>query len=657
MSKIAPTETVFTQRNIGLYKTAQAGFDLVLLSGAFFLAYLLRFDFVLTPYQLKVLLIQMLVIVPFQYWVLRMFKVHKLIWRYVSLPDLNRILSALFVASLPLLIIRFSLYNYFFYPVIPVSIIILDFGLAVIGILGLRLCRREVYEILHRVHTAGDSGSRKSTVLLIGAGRAGVMTLAEIKNRGDIDIDVRGFIDDDPTKNGAIINGVKVMGNSDRIPDLVKELEIDYVIISIAQASREDFKRILGICRGIPIKVRTIPGLYELLQDKVSISRIRDVEIEDLLGRSPVMLDQASIESYLQQKVIMVTGAGGSIGSELVRQLVNFGPERLILVERSEFALFQIEQEIKTKYPDFDVVPVIGDICDEVRMTNVFKRFSPQVVFHAAAHKHVPMMEQNASEALRNNILGTRLMGRLSGNFGSEAFVLISTDKAVNPTSVMGATKRLSEFVVQDLNERFETRFLAVRFGNVIGSTGSVIPTFREQINNGGPLTVTHPKMERFFMTIPEAAQLVLQAGAIGVGGAVLVLDMGKPVNILDLAKETIRLSGLKPDIDIKIAFTGIRKGEKLVEELQSDKEQLSKTIHPKIFVGKIGPYPSSRLAEVMDIVRELCVSEDDQEIRRFLNTYLPEANLETSGEDQNALTGNELPLSTEKAKLATANG
>ena len=620
-------------RNTLLIKFIQIILDLSILSFAFILAYLLRFDFAPPEDQIQRVFLQVIFVASFQLLIMRICNVHKFIWRYVSVPEMNRILFALFLAAIPMLILRFGLYEIFNYSAIPLSIIILDFFLAFIGILGIRLLRRELYDNFHRTRTGINTSSEKKSVLLIGAGRAGVMTLTEIKNRGDFDIDVKGFVDDDKLKKGAIINGVKVLGNTKQLPELVKNLEIDQIIISIAQATREDFQRILSICRKIPIKVQTIPGLYELLQEKVSVSRIRDIEIEDLLGRSPIQLDKTSIKTFLQEKVVMVTGAGGSIGSELVRQLVHCRTDKLILVERSEFALFLIEREIKEDFPDVEVVSVLRDICDQNEMTKVFERFRPQVIFHAAAYKHVPMMEINAAQAIKNNILGTNVLGHLAGKYNTEAFVLISTDKAVNPTSVMGATKRVSELVVQDLNKLFETRFVAVRFGNVIGSNGSVIPTFREQIKKGGPVTVTHPEMERFFMTIPEASQLVLQAGALGTGGEIFVLDMGEPVKILDLAKETIKLSGLEPDVDIQISFTGIRPGEKLFEELQSNKEQLSKTIHPKIFVGTIDSYPSSEIYGMLNALEELYLSEDNEKIRRFLNSFLPEANLDCKPE------------------------
>lgn len=608
-------------------KITQHLLDVIILCAAFGLSYLLRFDFSLDGRDLQLCLIQMLLVIPIQFSTLHLFGIHKFIWRYVSVRESKRILTAILVATIPLLFFRLILPNEMVWAKVPLSITILDFCFALVGILSIRMLRREIYE-QNRRNLTSKSTTKKESVLLIGAGRAGVMTLAEIKSRGDITLDVKGFIDDDRVKIGAVINGVTVLGNTSELPRIVRKLKIDHVIISMAQATREDFQRILEICRSVPVKVRAIPGLFELLQEKVTVSRIRNIEIEDLLGRSPIHLEETSIQRFLNNKTIMVTGAGGSIGSELVRQLTHCKPQKLILIERCEFALFQIEREIEANFPNVDFIPVLADICDISRMTKVFKRYKPKIVFHAAAHKHVPMMEFNSSEALKNNSLGTNLVGKLAGQNGAEAFVLISTDKAVNPTSIMGASKRVAELFIQDLNLRFKTRYVAVRFGNVMGSNGSVIPTFKEQIRKGGPVTVTHPLMERFFMTIPEATQLVLQAGAIGKGGEILILDMGKPIKILDLAKETIKLSGLTPDVDMKIVFTGMRPGEKLIEELETDKEKLSKTVHPKIFVGQIDPYPSARIREMLYEINDLCNSEDDDKIRSFINYYIPEAKI-----------------------------
>lgn len=623
--KSARLKTLQLQKRNITFRVIQSSVEIACLVAAFVFAYLLRFDFDVPDAEQINLLVQLPFVVVLQVIALRTFGAHRFIWRYTSTRDAATIAKTL-AGVLMLMLVARSFYSVLHASVIvPISISILDFVLAYVGVLGVRMTRREMYERSNRM--TADKSLRKP-VILVGAGQAGVLTLAEIKRRGDIDIDVKAFVDDDQAKHGAVINGVKVRGGIDQLRELVKKYGADHVIITIAQASREEFQKILRVCEDIPIKVRTIPGLYELLQGNVTVSRIRDIEVEDLLGRAPVELDHNSINKFLANKVAMVTGAGGSIGAELVRQLVNSKTKKLVLVERSEYALFQIQQEIAEKFPDADVSAVIADICDLERMENIFFRFRPNVVFHAAAHKHVPLMESNSSEALKNNVLGTKVVGELAGQYASDAFVLISTDKAVSPTSVMGATKRVAELVIQDLDREYDTRFLAVRFGNVIGSNGSVIPTFREQIKRGGPVTVTHPEMTRYFMTIPEATQLVLQAGAIGKGGEILILDMGEPVKILDLARQTIKLSGLRPNVDIHIKFTGMRPGEKLSEILETNEEKLEKTSHSKIFVSKIAPYASSQVHAITDKIPELCRTEDDVNIRKFLAASLPEAQI-----------------------------
>ena len=471
----------------------------------------------------------------------------------------------------------------------------------------------------------GEPGARKK-VVLIGAGKAGVIAAKEISSRPDMRLEVVGFLDDDSHKHGAVIQGYRVLGGTELLEKLVPAKGIDHVIITIAYASRQDIAHIVELCEKVPVKARIIPGLYEILDGTVNISRIRDVEIEDLLGRETVKLDEEEIHRFLTGQVVMVTGAGGSIGAELARQVARIGPSRLLLVERAEFVLFDIDRNLRELWPNLDVVPLVADVSDEARMRSLLAEFHPEVLFHAAAHKHVPMMERNPTEAVKNNVLATKLVGQLAGEAGVRAFVFISTDKAVKPTSVMGASKRVAELVVQDLNGKYDTRYIAVRFGNVLGSTGSVIPLFREQIARGGPVGVTHPDMVRYFMTIPEAAQLVLQAGAMGEGGEIFVLDMGEPVRILDLAKQMITLSGFRPFEDIDIIFTGARPGEKLYEELQTTEEQVVKTRHPKIFIGKITAYPEIKLADALAQLADLSREGQERELREFLNAFLPEA-------------------------------
>ena len=603
--------------------------DLLVLTAAFTLSYLVRFDFAIPVTEREYFLIQLSPVILIQCVLLRLAGVYTFIWRYVGMAELRSFLKAGFYSAIPLLLLRLLLSEEFQSLRIPLSIIFMDTVLAFGGVLGVRVLRRGLYESWgkrHRVNGKDKSATR--SILLIGAGRAGVMVAKEIQSRSDTDLRIAGFVDDAPQKRGSAIHGIKVLGTTAELPHLVRELKIDHVVVSIAQASRTDFRRILNICEQIPVKVRTIPCLYEVLQGNVKVSRIRDVQIEDLLGREPVHLDELEIARFVAGKVVMVTGAGGSIGLELGRQVARFRPSELLLVERAEFALFSIDRELRAVWPDLRIVPLVADVGRETRMRSIFQKHRPAVVLHAAAHKHVPMMEFNATEAVRNNVLATSLLGELAAEFNVEAFVLISTDKAVRPSSIMGATKRTAELVIQDLSKRFPTRYVAVRFGNVIGSTGSVIPIFNEQIRKGGPVTVTHPEMTRYFMTIPEAAQLVLQAGAMGQGGEIFILDMGKPVRILDLAKTAITLSGLRPFSDIDIVFTGMRAGEKLYEELELTEEHTSKTHHPKIFIGKINAYPEEKMRHALEQLAILSDNGLELELRKFLNDFLPEAQL-----------------------------
>jgi FlaA1/EpsC-like NDP-sugar epimerase len=603
--------------------------DFLVLIGALILAYLVRFDFEIPLIERPHLLAQIVPVVLIQFMMLNLTGVYTFIWRYVGMAELRSFVKAAIYSAIPLLLMRFFLSAEHQHLRVPFSIIVMDTVLAFGGVLAVRVLRRGLYETKGKRQWAnGNKKKNKRSILLIGAGRAGVMVAREIQNRSDTDLHVAGFVDDAPQKRGSAIQGLKVLGTTAELPELVRRLNIDHVVVSIAQASRADFRRILDICEQIPVKVRTIPCLYEILQGTVKVSRIRDVQIEDLLGREPVQLDELEVARFVAGKVVMVTGAGGSIGSELARQVARFRPAELLLVERTEFALFSIDRDLRAAWPELRIVSLVADVGVETRMRSIFRDHSPALVLHAAAHKHVPMMEFNAAEAVSNNVLATSLLGELAAEFNVEAFVLISTDKAVRPSSVMGATKRTAELVIQDLSTRSITRFVAVRFGNVIGSTGSVIPIFNEQIRKGGPVTVTHPEMTRYFMTIPEAAQLVLQAGAMGQGGEIFILDMGKPVRILDLAKAAISLSGLRPFADIDIVFTGVRSGEKLFEELEMTEEHISKTRHPKIFIGKINAYPEEQMRYALSRLAELARSGSEVEIRMFLNEFLPEARL-----------------------------
>ena len=605
--------------------------DISVLAAAFVVAYLLRFDFQIPRNYWHYVLVQIPFVVLLQFLALTLAGGRDFIWRYTDMAHIKSFLYAALGSLLVVVLLRGTLSEAHQAWRIPFSVAFFDCVLAFGGTFGLRILRRAVYEgNKRRGQVKGNGhGKKRRPVLLIGAGQAGVLAAKEIEGRGDLDLEIKGFIDDDRMKLGrSVVQRHKVLGTTDALPRLVHSLQIDHVVITIAQASRQSIHRIVKICEEIPVKVRIIPGLYEILDGRVGISRIRDLQIEDLLGRDPVCLEEENIKEFLTGKVVMVTGAGGSIGSELARQVAWFKPSSLLLVERAEFALFNINRELKELWPALSIVPLIADVGDEVRMRSIFKDYGPEVVVHAAAHKHVPMMETNPMEAVKNNVLATNLLGGLAGEFGVEVFVLISTDKAVNPTSVMGASKRVAELVAQNLGQRFATRFVTVRFGNVIGSAGSVIPIFQEQIRKGGPVTVTHPDMVRYFLTIPEAVQLVLQASTMAQGGEIYILDMGEPVSILDLAKDTITLSGLKPFEDIDIVFTGIRPGEKLFEELEMTEEHLAKTRHPKIFIGKIGTYPDEKVRHALQQLAILSQDGREQDLRRFFNELLPEAHL-----------------------------
>jgi FlaA1/EpsC-like NDP-sugar epimerase len=664
-SSMMTTKTLIERYNLNklssrlLRKRTQLAIDFTILSSALLLAYFMRFDFNVPSQEVKPVLFQLPLTLILQGSLLLLSGVYSFIWRYTGMAELRAFWKVAACSFLVLLLLRLGLPPGLQVLRMPVSIIIIDTVFAFGGMVAVRVLRRFLYEKGARQQRGESprSGDMRR-VLLVGAGQAGMLAAREIRNCAEMDCHIEGFVDDAPEKQRSVIQGVKVLGTTNDIPRIVSELNIDHVVISIAQATRADFRRILDICEPTSAKVRTVPGLSEILRGNVKVTRIRDIQLEDLLGRDPVQLDEESMKELLNDGVVMVTGAGGSIGSELARQVARFNPSRLLLVERAEFALFSIDSELRAAWPALSIISLVGDVGDERRMRHIFETHRPRVVFHAAAHKHVPMMEHNTAEAVKNNIFGTHLVGKMAGEFGVAAFVLISTDKAVNPTSVMGASKRMAELVVQDFSVKYPTRFITVRFGNVIGSTGSVIPIFAEQIRRGGPVTVTHPDMVRYFMTIPEAAQLVLQAGAMGKGGEIFVLDMGEPVRILDLAKDAIALSGLKPFVDVDIVFTGIRPGEKLVEELQTEGENIAKTSHAKIFIGNINPASPETIRFALDRLRALVDAGKDQELRRTMNSFLKEAQLVVEEEDTTDRKANERAIvSFAAATTSSANG
>lgn len=612
--------------------------DIAILSTAFLVAYLPAINIQLGEYYLHTALNQLPFVVLVQFSALFLSGSYSILWRYISIEDLKVFLRAAIVSCVILVAFRFLLnITHFSVWQIPLSVIFIDTILGFGGILGIRVARRFAHEYGDKRAFFGVAKrTKKRPVLVIGAGRLGSALAKEMVGRGDSNLEIRGFVDDDPQKQRGSLSGIKVLGTTHDLARLVDEMDVDEVVIAIDQASGKVIRRILELCGNIPVKTQIVPSLNEIAQGSVSVNRVRDVQIEDLLGRAPVKIEDENLHEFLSGKTVMVTGAGGSIGSELIRQIVRFHPKSLLLVERAEFALFQIDREMVKRYPDISYKPLLADLNDRRRMRDIFELHRPQVIFHAAAHKHVPLMEANPVEAVKNNIFATRNLGELAGEFGVSDMVLISTDKAVNPTSIMGASKRAAEIVVQELDRLFDTNYISVRFGNVLGSAGSVVPIFREQIRLGEPITVTDAEMTRYFMTIPEAAQLVMQAGAIGKGGEIFVLDMGEPVKIIDLAEDMVRLSGLTPYEDIEIQITGMRPGEKLFEELEITGEDLVKTRHPKIFIGKISGYPAETVQKMIASFESAIDTGNTESLRQTFIEYIPEVIFGSSATAEN---------------------
>ena len=591
-------------------KTLQTSIDLGVLATAYALGFLIRFDWTPPGYMWARLLTTLPVVVGLKYASLALFGIPRFAWSYVGLREATRIFGALSLASALLIVLRFvveavsdggALHQPTF---VPLGVLAIDFTLAFLGVVGVRALRRMRTERRTVASRRPSVSKEVVTTLIVGAGQAGLLVARELVSRPDLGIRAVGYVDDDPLKQGTVVHGLPVLGGTDKLTEVFAKSGATQVLLAIPQAAGSVVRRILGECERAGVQAKVVPGLYEVVGGRVNLSRLRSVAIEDLLRRAPVTLDEGLIGAVLQDRVVLVSGAGGSIGSELCRQALRFAPAKLILVERAENNLFQIHRELIAGNPTTEVIPALADVSDAGRIAALFAAHRPDVVLHAAAHKHVPLMELNPCEAIKNNIGGTRTLADAAAKHDVKTFVLVSTDKAVNPSSVMGATKRVAETYVQALSSQSSTHFLAVRFGNVLGSAGSVVPIFREQIEKGGPVTITHPEMRRYFMTIPEACQLVLQAASMGNGGEIFVLDMGEPVKVIDLAKDLIRLSGYKAD-DIEIKISGLRPGEKLFEELALDEERADRTKHPKIFVGRLRPLSYAQVQRsVEDLVR-----------------------------------------------------
>ena len=603
--------------------------DLLMVPLAWFAAYWLRFNLGAIPEAfLGPALTWLPLVMAVQAVAFYAFGLYRGHWRFASVPDLLRIVRAVLVGTVVSLAVIFLVTRMEF---IPRSVFVLYPILLTMLLGGPRLLYRWTKD--HRVYLG--TGQR---VLIAGAGQGGELLVRDIFSHGEGQFHPVAFVDDNRRKTGLEIHGVRVVGTFQDIPAIVERLDIELVLLAMPSAKSTTVRRVVELSEAAGVPVRTLPKIADLMSGRVAISALREVSIEDLLGRDPVRLDRQALQTGLSGRRILVSGGGGSIGSELCRQIARLGPARLIVFDQSEFNLYEIDRELRQRFPGIPIETVLGDVTQPEAVERVFAGCQPDVVFHAAAYKHVPLLENQAREAANNNILGTREVALAADRHGAGIFVLVSTDKAVNPTNVMGASKRAAEIFCQDLDSRSTTRFITVRFGNVLGSAGSVVPLFREQIRRGGPVTVTHPKITRFFMTIPEASQLILQAGVMGKGGEIFVLDMGEPVSITYLAEQMIRLSGLEPGEDIEIQYTGLRPGEKLYEELFHEKESLVATKHEKILLARHRAIDSRELQQIFDRLEQACQAFDEEAVRAEIRRLVPELHQQADTEPGNVI-------------------
>ena len=610
----------FIEKNAPKNRIAQLVIlDLILITLSGFLALYIRFDFrfsrmdmTYVRYELRYLPVSLvLTIVLFV-----LFKLYRSVWRFASTTELLNVIGACSVSLVLQIVIMACLKMR-----MPVSYYFMKYVILITGIGSLRFAYR-ILRMLQEKRTGLRGDARKNT-MVVGAGEAGAMIIKEFQNSRYLDQKVCCVIDDNTAKHGKYLRGVKIVGGREEIPFYAHELKVEEIVVALPSVPQAEIREILQICQETGCEMKVLPGLYQMINGEVSVSKLRRVEIEDLLGREPIRLQVDSVMGYVSGKTILVTGGGGSIGSELCRQIAAHEPKKLILVDIYENNAYDIQQELKQKFPNLDLVVLIASVRNTHRMESVFAAYRPDIVYHAAAHKHVPLMEDSPNEAVKNNVFGTYKTAQAADKHGVHRFVLISTDKAVNPTNIMGASKRICEMIIQMMNQRSKTDFVAVRFGNVLGSNGSVIPLFKKQIEQGGPVTVTHPEIIRYFMTIPEAVSLVLQAGALAKGGEIFVLDMGEPVKILDLAKNLIRLSGYKPFEDIQIEFTGLRPGEKLYEELLMSEEGLQETENKLIHIGKPIEFDEGKFLSDLEELRRIA-EEDSLDIRRKVREIVP---------------------------------
>ena len=595
--------------------------DVITIIGVALISLLIRFDGYITSHYLHQMIDALPIMVISYIVMLLSMHLYTRIWRYAGMREMVAVLIATTLGAG-----LFYTGMYVFDKSLPRSIYLISWILST-GVIGIG--RMVLHYIAMRYGGKQSTDADMVNTLIIGAGDAGATIAREIERYHKRSRKVIGFIDDDEAKFNRLMGGVRILGNRHDIPSIVKEHKVKEIIIAMPSVTRNEIRNIMEICSPLKCKVNTLPGMYQLLDDEVLVSHLHPVSIEDLLERDEVRLDMDVVEHYIRDKVVLVTGAGGSIGSEICRQIMRVGPKQLLLLGHGENSIYLINQELKNIYKDGPIIPIIADIRDKQQLDQIFTQYNPQVVFHAAAHKHVPLMEIQPMAAVLNNIYGTRNVADVAGRHGVERFVMISTDKAVNPTSVMGATKRVAEKVIISMNDTYDTKYITVRFGNVLGSRGSVIPLFKKQIEAGGPVTVTDPEMTRYFMTIPEASQLVLQAGAMGKGGEVFLLDMGEPVKIIDLARNMIRLSGLEPDKDIHIKITGLRPGEKKYEELLTSEEGTNRTNHTKIFEAPLDTVDRDWLIEKISTF-DSCETDMDVigVLQDIIPTYTPNHNI-----------------------------
>lgn len=598
--------------------------DIILINGSVFLSLIMRFEINIASVPEEYIQKYIVNVIPFTivtliiFWCFRMY--HSL-WQYASIAELYKIVEACVVAELAHLCV-----TSFMGWMLPRSCYFTSGVFLIVAMSASRF----MYRLLRQLINEYRHTSEQVKIMIIGAGEATSVLMREISNSRYLDNSkVVCIIDDDLGKVGKYIRGVKIVGTRDHIKEYARYYDIDEIIFAIPSASTKDKREILNICKETSCNLKILPGVYQMVDGEINIKDLRNVDVLDLLGRDPVKVDIESIMGYVKDKTVLVTGGGGSIGSELCRQLVSHKPKCLVIFDIYENNAYDIQQELKIKYPDANVVTLIGSIRNTSRLESVFEQYKPDIVYHAAAHKHVPLMEVSPNEAIKNNVVGTWNVAKMADKYGVKKFVMISTDKAVNPTNVMGATKRICEMIIQSFNEKSKTDFVAVRFGNVLGSNGSVIPLFKKQIEAGGPVTVTHPDIIRYFMTIPEAVSLVLQAGAYAKGGEIFILDMGEPVKIDDLAKNLIRLSGYTLGVDMEIKYTGLRPGEKLYEELLMNEEGMQDTDNKLIHIGRPIEFDKEHFYEKLEELKEMAYAEDSADIRKkimeVVDTYHPQ--------------------------------